>query len=250
MIYHFLLTVLSEGHYRIFKNWLTLSIFPRNNGRGDLTGALASGLRSVKCGPAHRFPQCSGYHVRLTHEKSQVGSWEQTKLQFLLLLSRYFSMQWRLVWASHSNNNHDDKSVRLWEKFHDLHRDKNIVTRQLSALTLFFHSNKQHERHEHEWIACLNVFYLHMSIIWKLRFAVSSDNYALWIHKQGKNGNSSISNSIKICCWINRRKTVASHCRSRCCILRPIVRPSDFMLFSSSEIWNRFLPYHGYRSVA
>jgi len=30
---------------------MTLSIFSSNNGRGDLTSGLASGLRSVKSGP-------------------------------------------------------------------------------------------------------------------------------------------------------------------------------------------------------
>ena len=51
MIENFLMTVLSERHFRSFANWLPLSIFPRNSVWGVLTSGLAKGLASVKSGP-------------------------------------------------------------------------------------------------------------------------------------------------------------------------------------------------------
>ena len=42
----------SERHFPIFANWLTLSVFLCNNGRGGLTSGLAWGLASVKSDPA------------------------------------------------------------------------------------------------------------------------------------------------------------------------------------------------------
>jgi len=56
MIQNFLLTVLSEGHFRILANrFNAFHFFPRNNGRGGLTSGLAYGLASVKSGPGGNY---------------------------------------------------------------------------------------------------------------------------------------------------------------------------------------------------